>query len=75
MFESDEVIAAQVDTNINGYRIYASDDYVNTLNMHYSYMPKEKGNRIEIYNGRNIFSVHGTLELQTGTFENGCKLI
>ncbi|MBA9084867.1 hypothetical protein FHR92_001328 [Fontibacillus solani] len=48
-YKSEELIAAKDENQIGGYRLYAGDDFVKTLQLHYKDMPKDKVERIELY--------------------------
>lgn len=51
-FETDQLIAAQDENIIGGYRLYVTREFADTLTVHYKDVDKDKVERIELYHYR-----------------------
>lgn len=74
-FETDELIAAQDDRRIGGYRLYAAEGYAKKRGLHYKDMPKDKVERIELYRSNETTAFNTLLNDEKDQFiqllENG----
>jgi hypothetical protein len=53
-FKDDELIAAKDETRIGGYRLYAEEDFMKTMQHHYNDVPKDKVERVELYHNYEV---------------------
>lgn len=51
-YTADQLIAAKNKDRIGGYSLYAENEFVKTVQLHYGDIPKDKTVRIELYRGQ-----------------------